>query len=101
MFAHSTVLKQHMVDQTFFSQSKTFRLFGAKNQNSYCFKKRAFNFQRCSKIKKVLLSTIHCYSSVLLELKLQRINTRVKFEVTSACSEYILASFGPFGLPFV
>ena len=67
MFAHLTVSKQQMIDQRFFSQTKTLRLFGEKNRNTCCLKYRAFTFQRFSKIYKVLLSTIHCCSSVLLE----------------------------------
>ena len=67
MFAHLTVPKQQMFDKRSFHNHKTLRLFGAKNQNNYCLKYRAFTFQRFSKIHEVLLSTIHCCSSVLLE----------------------------------
>ena len=103
MFAHLTVPKQQMFDKRSFHNHKTLRLFGAKNQNNYCLKYRAFTFQRFSKIHEVLLSTIHCCSSVLIiGVFNYNIFMRVKFIKSNlACFEYILESFEPFGLLFI
>jgi hypothetical protein len=83
MSAHLTVPKQQSLIKRSFHNHKTLRLFGAKNQNSYCLKYRDFTFERFSKIYKVLLSTIHCCSNVLLEFLTI---TRVKFKATSLVS---------------
>jgi hypothetical protein len=83
MFAHLTIPKQQMFDQTFVSQPQNIEVVWREKSKQLLFEIPSFHI---SKVFKDLKSTIHCCSVVLIGVFNYNIFTRVKFEATSLVS---------------